>query len=808
MKPMLKSILLAAAMLSCSLPSLARDYFVSGTGSDTFAAGLTAAQKGDESHPYRSLAAVAALVNPGDVVWVKNGTYTGTNFTRSGTAGAPITIKGYPGHKPEIKNTNGRWQLINIFGSYMTFEGLILTGNAGNVTLAQAQADAKASTPSSVANVNDTAFQTTSSLYGEGAYSHHIVIRNNIIRRFGCHAMGLTGDYMTVENNKVYENAWYSRYGCSGITFFTTRNFDSTTGYRNRFVGNVMWNNKGLIPYHRDGELTDGNGMIIDVDYTNTKTATFTATSSGTTLTVTNVTGKITVGGKHGNFLKGTGMPTVTNNTSDYASIVKQISGPAGGAGVYETNKATTANGNVIENWSEDNGYTGRTLIANNLAVNNGGSGMHVFYARNFDIVNNTVYQNAAIMNPITTPGKDYADLYAGYSNDVRLRNNIVYAAAGRKINSANNNVNVTYDYNLYYDGTATPRISAGTLGAKDIVVDPQFVNPSLTPCTESADTLTLTCTADFSLKSTSPALNKGIYLDGVTPLTDINGIARATTNIDLGAYESGVVPTITSVKQAVGLVGYPLSYTIKASSTVDSYIATSLPPGMTLNSTTGVISGSPTTQGTYSVPVSAVNGFGTGSDTVVFTIKTLPTGWATSKVGTGTTDTVASDGTTWTLGAKANRMAGNSDSFSSIWQSNAVTGSVMAKARVIGNTDTSTYSAGCVVIRETEDIDSAYAATCVSPNKGVTYVRRATKGAKTQITAGPVDSTNVTVEIKRVGTQITSRASTDGGATWRIVRTETLSLKDPVKVGLLTTSSSASTANIATFDNVSITTP
>jgi hypothetical protein len=807
MKPFIKSIFLACMLIGCSLSSFAREYYVSGTGTDSLGS-LTEAQKGTESTPYRNLGAVASRVSPGDVVWVKNGTYSGATWSRSGTAAAPIAIKAFPGHKPEVKTSGGRWYLMQIDASYMTFEGLILTGNAGNVTLAQAQQDAAASTASSVANVNDVGFRTLGSRYGEGAYAHHITFRNNVIRRFGCAGIGISGDYMTVENNKIYENGWYTRYGCSGISFFTTRNFDSNTGYRNRFVGNIMWNNKGLIPYYEDGELTDGNGMIMDVDQTNKRTATFTATSSGTTLTVTAVTGTITVGGKFGNFLKGTGMPTVTNNTTDYASIVKQISGPAGGAGVYETNKPTTANGNVIESWMEDSGYTGRTLIANNLAVNNGGSGMHVFYAQNFDVVNNTVYKNATIMNPVTTPGKDYADLYAGYSKDARFRNNIVYAAAGRKVNNASFNTNVSYDYNLYYDGTATPRIVAGTKGANDNVGDPQFVNPSLTPCTESADTLTLTCTADFSLKSTSPALNKGIYLDGVTPLTDINGIARATTNIDLGAYESGVVPTITSVKQAVGLVGYPLSYTIKASSTVDSYTATSLPPGMTLNATTGVISGSPTTQGTYSVPVSAINSFGTGSDTVVFTIKTLPTGWATSKVGTGTTDTVASDGTTWTLGAKANRMAGNSDNFSSIWQSNAVTGSVTAKARVIGNTDTSTYSAGCVVIRETEDIDSAYVATCVSPNKGVTYVRRATKGAKTQITAGPVDSTNVTVEIKRVGTQITSRASSDGGVTWSIVRTETLSLKDPVKVSLLTTSSSASTANIATFDNVSITTP
>jgi hypothetical protein len=807
MNRLFKLISVAGILISCSLSSFAREYYVSGTGTDSLGS-LTEAQKGTESTPYRNLGAVASRVNPGDIVWVKNGTYSGATWSRSGTAAAPIVIKAFPNHTPEVKISAGRWFLMQINASYLTFEGLILTGNAGNVTLAEAQQDAAAATPSSVVNVNDVGFNTSDSRWGEGTYAHHITLRNNIIRRFGCAGIGLTGDYMVVENNKVYENSWYSRYGCSGISYFTTRNFDNNTGYRNRFVGNVMWNNKGLIPYYQDKELTDGNGMIMDVDVTNTKTATFTATSSGTTLTVTNVTGKVTVGGKFGNFLKGTGMPTVTNNTTDYASIVKQISGPAGGAGVYETNKPTTANGNLIESWMEDSGYTGRTLIANNLAVNNGGSGMHAFYVHDMDFVNNTVYKNAAIMNPVTTPGKDYADLYGGYSKDIKFRNNIVYAETGRKINNANQNTNITYDYNLYYDGTATPRIVAGTRGTNDNVGDPQFVNPSLTPCVEDTGGLTLTCTADFSLKSTSPAINKGTYIANVIPLTDIRGIARTTTNIDLGAYESGVAPVITSTKQAVGLVGYPLSYMIQGSGTVDSFTATGLPPGLTLNSTTGVISGSPTTANTYPVQVSAINSFGTGSDTVTFTIKALPPGWAMSKVGSGTTDTVASDGTTWTLGARANRMAGNSDNFSSLWQSNPIMGNVTVRARVISNTDTSTYSAGCVVIRETEDVDSAYVATCVSPTKGVTYVRRAVKGAKTQITAGPVDSTNVTVEIKRVGDTVTSRASIDGGVTWSLVRTENVKLKDPVKAGLLTTSSSASTTNIATFDNVSITTP
>jgi hypothetical protein len=90
----------------------------------------------------------------------------------------------------------------------------------------------------------------------------------------------------------------------------------------------------------------------------------------------------------------------------------------------------------------------------------------------------------------------------------------------------------------------------------------------------------------------------------------------------------------------------------------------------------------------------------------------------------------------------------GSNDNFSAVWQSNPVNGDVTVKARVVSNTDSSTYSAGCVMIRETDDIDAPYVATCVSPQKGVTYRRRASKGAKTQITAGLTDTANVTVRL------------------------------------------------------------
>src|SRR5207248_3462033 len=63
-------------------------------------------------------------------------------------------------------------------------------------------------------------------------------------------------------------------------------------------------------------------------------------------------------------------------------------------------------------------------------------------------------------------------------------------------------------------------------------------------------------------------------------------------------------------------------SYQITATNNPTSYSATGLPAGLTVNTTTGLISGTPTTAGTYTVTISATNSGGTGSATLTLTIK------------------------------------------------------------------------------------------------------------------------------------------------------------------------------------------
>lgn len=81
--------------------------------------------------------------------------------------------------------------------------------------------------------------------------------------------------------------------------------------------------------------------------------------------------------------------------------------------------------------------------------------------------------------------------------------------------------------------------------------------------------------------------------------------------------------PVITSSLVAGGLVGQPITpYVITATGSAPiTYNATNLPAGLTYNSSTHTISGTPTTAGTFNVTLTADNYMGIDTKTLVFTI-------------------------------------------------------------------------------------------------------------------------------------------------------------------------------------------
>ena len=108
------------------------------------------------------------------------------------------------------------------------------------------------------------------------------------------------------------------------------------------------------------------------------------------------------------------------------------------------------------------------------------------------------------------------------------------------------------------------------------------------------------------------------------------NVTGTGSANLVLTVASSIPAPVITSSGTASGTVGSAFSYQITASNSPSSYGASGLPGGLSVNTSSGVISGTPTSAGTALVTVSANNAGGTGSSTLVLTVQPAPAVLAT----------------------------------------------------------------------------------------------------------------------------------------------------------------------------------
>jgi hypothetical protein len=237
-------------------------YYVSGSGSDSNN-GLT------QATAFLTLQHAANVTQPGDTVYVLNGTYTNScagcdvlDISTPGTASAWITYAAFPGQTPVISFNGWEGILFEGTAAYIQVSGFTVVGNNYNVTQAEALAQSYTS-PDPIFNGNCIA--SDGRLGTATVKPNHLKILNNTIYACGGGGIGTAqSDYVTISGNTIYDSAWYSIYGSSAISTWENWNADSNTGYKMFITNNRIFGNANLVPTLGSTVATDGEGIIVD----------------------------------------------------------------------------------------------------------------------------------------------------------------------------------------------------------------------------------------------------------------------------------------------------------------------------------------------------------------------------------------------------------------------------------------------------------------------------------------------------------------------------------------------------------------
>ncbi|MCF2146601.1 choice-of-anchor D domain-containing protein [Desmonostoc muscorum LEGE 12446] len=221
------------------------------------------------------------------------------------------------------------------------------------------------------------------------------------------------------------------------------------------------------------------------------------------------------------------------NNTTDYRMIFRDniVYDNQSLVPVWNTGGISEGHGIMLDMTSKSRegvAYTGKALIENNISYNNGGSGIHVFKAKNVDVINNTTYQNATVL---TTHG----EIAVTYSDNVDVYNNIMYASDNQNANLVKYSTNVAFDHNLVYNSNIFQASDdpKAILTLQNILgKNPLFVDPAK---------------GNFALKAGSAAIDAGSNaFNSITKNVPLDGDGNGTAVIDIGAYEAPTDETPT----------------------------------------------------------------------------------------------------------------------------------------------------------------------------------------------------------------------------------------------------------------------
>ena len=483
-----------------------QDYYVDDQGSDT--------NPGTESQPFKTINKAIASVDAGGTVYVMDGIYTdesagepfvsfyedatqqdsaGNNYVFSNgenlnnphvvtinKAGNEtdgyITVKNYPNHRPKIIFDGQGGIKLGPNANYVIVEGFEVEGPSQSITYNQAIMNRRnrVTLKESInQNNNNYSYFSGKGIWGGYDDHHHIIIRNNIVHDTpGSGIRFNDSDYITIENNTIYNTTWWTSSASSAVVFAETiavSDDDNTTDIKMILRGNTVYNNWNRIPFYMSSFPDNAQPP----------------------------------NGNYGN--------------AGYSTILD-------GQGLYVTRSDPNYNGTFLfeNNLCVNNGKNGINFDRSN--------------ASSALIRNNTIYFNGAhdLVQDISVSvegnprhgGQKVAGIKANFVKNVTVVNNIVETRFGNY--SALELFNVEgsrfVNNNIFVNGS----ISWGENNPSNMIdVSPEFVNPTELSDDASimSDWETYMDNVDFSLLATSPAINAG--MSEYSPQSDILGNAR-----------------------------------------------------------------------------------------------------------------------------------------------------------------------------------------------------------------------------------------------------------------------------------------
>ena len=483
-----------------------QDYYVDDNGSDS--------NPGSESLPFKTINKAVEFVEAGGTIYVMDGIYSdqsagvpivsfyedssqqdsaGNNYVysngnnlnnphvvtinKSGNEiDGYITLKNYPNHNPKIIFNGQGGIKLGPNANYIIVEGFEVEGPSQSITYNQAIMNRRnriTLKESINQNNNNYSYFSGKGIWGGYDDHHHIIIKNNIVHDTpGSGIRFNDSDHITIENNTVYNTTWWTSSASSAIVFaetISTSEEDNTDEIKMIIRGNTVYNNWNRIPFYMSS------------------------------------------------FPDNAQPPSGNYGNASYSTILD-------GQGLYVTRS--------------DPNYNGTFLFENNLCVNNGKNGINFDRSNGSSAIirNNTIYFNGAhdLVQDISASvegnprhgGQKVAGIKANFVKNVTVVNNIVETRYNNY--SALELFNVEgsrfVNNNIFVKGS----ISWGENNPSNMIdVSPEFVNP--TELSDDASVMsdweTYMDNVDFSLQSTSPAINAG--MPEYSPQIDILGNSR-----------------------------------------------------------------------------------------------------------------------------------------------------------------------------------------------------------------------------------------------------------------------------------------